>query len=178
MNNLLGQNGLSAEDWVVGKAEHLKVLLVEWMSRVDGPNRVYSDPRWNLNQGLGTVREVQLRRTWRKMSFWVSDRVLNFGSPVLVGDTYVRNEFLYVGRTRDGELNITGVEIAGTHASILSTDWTAGSTRTVKKNQHLRIRVTLSSPSDINPSDLSATLRITNSATGTFNVTIRGEQDM
>jgi hypothetical protein len=178
VNNLLGQNGLTAEGWVVGKAEHLKALLVEWMRRVDGPNRVYSDPRWDLNQGLGAVREVQLRRTWRRMSLWVSDRVLNFGSPALVGDRFVRNEYLYLGRTRDGELNITGVEIAGTHAPILSTDWTPGSTRSLKKNQHLRIRVTLSSPSYLYPSDLSAALRIANSATGTFDVTIRGEPDM
>ena len=108
---MLGRNGLSAEDWVVGKAEHLKVLMVEWMRRVDGPNRVYSNPRWDLNQGLGAIREVQLRRTWRNVSLWVSDRVLNFGSLVLVGDRFVRNEYLYVGRTRDGELNITDVEI-------------------------------------------------------------------
>ena len=48
VNNLLGLNGPSASHVTVGKAEHLKALLVEWMKRMDGDEKFYSDNKYHL----------------------------------------------------------------------------------------------------------------------------------
>jgi hypothetical protein len=71
MTNMLSR-GASASDAVVGKAEHLKALLVDYMIRLNGPG-YYSDRKYNNNEGRGDITEVHLRRTWRRVPFWVSD---------------------------------------------------------------------------------------------------------
>jgi len=114
MTNLLGMNGLErASDTEIAKAEHLKVLLEEWMLRNDGMERYYSDSKWDLRNGDGDVAVVRSRRTWRKLDFWISDRVLKFGTPILKENVYVRNEYLYVGRTSSGHMRIKEMHITG-----------------------------------------------------------------
>ena len=46
--NLMGLNGPSASHATIGKAEHLKALLVEWMRRRDGDEKYYSDSKCHL----------------------------------------------------------------------------------------------------------------------------------
>jgi hypothetical protein len=93
--NLLGSNKGGLPDLeVIGKAEHLKALLIEWMTRMDGPERLYSDRRFNLNEGRGDIEEVKNRRTWGKVRYWERDRELNFGSLAkLSKDSFMRHEY-------------------------------------------------------------------------------------
>ena len=68
-NLLLHPNGTTME--VVGKAEHLKCLLLEWMERMDGPGYYSGDPEWtdlvigpfsdNIAGSAGDIEEVQMR---------------------------------------------------------------------------------------------------------------------
>eukprot|EP00957_Ditylum_brightwellii_P169033 12866364-Ditylum_brightwellii.AAC.1 len=73
MENLVGDNGLSASEDVIGKAEHLKALTVEWMKRNDGEKKYFSDPAQNDGKGMGYIAEVDARRTWRQLPIWISD---------------------------------------------------------------------------------------------------------
>jgi hypothetical protein len=171
---------------VVGKAEHLKALLLEWMQRMDGPQKLYSSNEWDLHRGKGAIREIEFRRTWREADLWVSDRVLSFGPPVLVGGSdegggggggqrggvYLRNEYLYVGRTTPGELTVSDIAVVGPSAPMFTVEATANAT--LKQNQHVRIKVSLSSPEPVDSSRLKAALRIANSASGVHRVEIRG----
>lgn len=68
--NLLGRNGMSASEEVIGKAEHLRVLLLEWMNRVTGPKGYYTDKKYNLNVGLGDYDEIHKRMKWRRLDYW------------------------------------------------------------------------------------------------------------
>lgn len=179
MNNLLGDKGLQASDAVVGKAEHLKVLLVEWMVRMDGPKRLYSSKRWNLGEGRGDVREIQLRRTWRRVDFWASDQVLQFGPPATSGGkAWLRHEYLYVGRTMPGLLNVTDVVVTGPDAERFATDFEEGTPVGIRPNNPLRIRVTLRYGGDRPPSsNLRAGLLLYNSATTLHYVALSVESD-
>jgi len=50
INNLIGARGLSASLDVIGKAEHLRILLLEWMRRNDGgKNGYYSNSEYNVD---------------------------------------------------------------------------------------------------------------------------------
>jgi hypothetical protein len=180
---------------VVGKAEHLKVLLVEWMQRMDGPHQVYSSNRWDLGRGKGAIREIELRRTWREVDLWVSDAVLSFGPPVFVGrgaevekeeevvgggggeghrGAYLRNEYLYMGRTTPGVVHITDIRVVGPNASLFAVDATNA---TLSRNRHIRVKVSLSSVEPVDYSQLQATLQIANNANDVHHVEIRGETD-
>ena len=99
MNNLLGENAMTAADAVIAKAEHLKCLLLDWMTRFDGYLGYYSNPRNNYEEGSGDLMEIQNRRSWRDIDFWVSDTEVEFGSVRMSGSEYVRHEFLYLGTT-------------------------------------------------------------------------------
>jgi len=119
MENLVGRYAQSASLAVVGKAEHLKILLIEWMKRMDGPNKYYSDNKYNFGIGIGDVGEIRRRRNWRTVPFWISDMTeITFGPAVLIdGSNYVRNEYLYIGRTTEGTLAIRGVAMSGNDAA-------------------------------------------------------------
>lgn len=144
MHNLLGQRGNLANDDVIGKVEHLKALLVEWLMRKDGSNGYFSDPEYNMNIGDGDIEEIRNRRTWRHVDFWRSEGAIVLGTPALKDGKYVRREYLYVGRTKPGILVIRDVTIKGDDASFFTVDT---SQAVVKQNEHVRIKVSFSSAS-------------------------------
>jgi arylsulfatase A-like enzyme len=115
MNNLVGINGDSAGDGIIGKAEHLKALLIEWMQWMDGPKKLYSDPAYNL-EGAGDITEIKTRRKWRRLDIWVSDTSIRVGKPVHDGTRYIRNEYLYLGRTTAGVLTVDSIRLEGSDA--------------------------------------------------------------
>jgi len=91
--NLLGFRGSKASPIAVGKAEHLKILLMEWFRRNDGPKKVYTNSRYNINAKGSALVEVKKRRTWRKVDWWQSHSKLSFGRPVkMKNGEYKRNE--------------------------------------------------------------------------------------
>mmetsp|Transcript_11183 Transcript_11183/g.23556 ORF Transcript_11183/g.23556 Transcript_11183/m.23556 type:complete len:858 (-) Transcript_11183:609-3182(-) len=96
MNNLIGKNGDTAQDEVIGKAEHLKALLFKSLKESSHP----------------TADEVFRRRTWRSLSFWIGDSILNFRDTVV--GTGIRVEYLFLG-TPSGR--IVSVSLDGEHAS-------------------------------------------------------------
>lgn len=113
IHNLLGTNAMRASRLVIGKAEHLKCLLVEWMKRQNGNQNFYSDNRWNRGEGRGDITEVKHRRTWPMVNFWQSDHTLEFARASRYGDVFFRHEYLYIGRTTPGVLRITRASIKG-----------------------------------------------------------------
>lgn len=107
----------------IGKAEHLKVLLIEWMKRNDGSGQFYSRNRCKLDVGEGDIEEVRRRRTWRDVEFWLSEgKVLSFGAPSYKPelDLYQRNEYLYMGRTLAGVTNVTEISVVGPSAGLFT----------------------------------------------------------
>eukprot|EP00957_Ditylum_brightwellii_P204091 15337637-Ditylum_brightwellii.AAC.1 len=115
MNNMLQHNGTSASKDIVGKVEHLKALLIEWMKRINGSKGLYSKPVFNAGEGRGDIVEVVSRRTWKGLPIWVSDTDLQIGKPALIGSKYIRKEFFYIGRTTEGPINTEeheGVKVA------------------------------------------------------------------
>ena len=94
MNNLIGGNGDGASNEVIGKAEHLKALLVKYLKDADHP----------------LAQEMQMRRTWRKTLFW-SDTALDFRDTLADG---TRTEYLFVGTPAQTVVTLT---LEGEHAS-------------------------------------------------------------
>jgi Sulfatase len=151
---------------IIGKAEHLKILLLEFMQRNNGAGKYYSSPRYHLG-GRGDIKEVSLRRTWEKVNYWHSDGRLSFGPPALVGSVYVRNEYWYVGRTNTGSFQIQSVTVTGTHAANFRV---ASVRKTVLANQYVRIKVTFRSSTLLYWKSLRATMVVKNTATGTTRI--------
>jgi hypothetical protein len=164
--NMLGGKGDSASDEVIGKAEHLKALLIEWMQRMDGPQNVYSSPKYNLGEGAGDIQEIKKRRTWRAVPFWQSDTVLSFGPAVkTLRGTRVRNEFLYVGRTEGSKqaLDITSISVRGPHDRFFVVDATNG---TISGKGYMRIRVTMVLPSNFKAVGVNAWVTLNTTTAG------------
>lgn len=156
LTNMLGDKGDSASDEVIGKAEHLKALLIEWMQRMDGPYSVYSNPKYNLGEGAGDIQEIKKRRTWRAVPYWQSDPVLSFGPAVkTLRGTRVRNEFLYVGRTLSSQqaLDISGIAVRGPQGRFFAVDKTNA---TIAGKGYTRIRVSMVLPSNFKTSGVKA----------------------
>lgn len=144
--NLLGRNkGGSLTLEVIGKAEHLKALLIEWMARMDGAANFYSDRRFNLNEGQGDIEEVRNRRIWGKVQYWESDRVLSFGPLANVTkDSFVRHEYFYVGKSDPSgdSLRISNIRVTGSDSKYFAVDRKEGEV----SDGYIRIRVTLTTP--------------------------------
>lgn len=98
---------------IVGKAEHLKALLIDWMIRMDGNEKYYSDPKWNAGEGRGDIEEIRLRRKWKSVDFWVSDRNVSVGPLVRENGRYRKNLWIYFGSTTPGNLTIESITIQG-----------------------------------------------------------------
>ena len=108
MNNLVGPNGMTADEVVLGKAEHMKALLVEYLNELDSP----------------FAGEVRNRRQWRLVPFWVGDLTLEFRKPLPDG---TRKEKLYIGSSSGtGNVTVTDVMVEGPGAAYFSIDWTWG----------------------------------------------------
>jgi len=174
VNNLVGNNGMTASKAVIGKAEHLKILLIEWMQRMDGGAAgYYSNPVYNANEGSGDIAEVNSRRKWKTLSLWFSDTKLDFGRLVWTGSAYERNEYLYMGRATSGTAKITSISVKGADASYFSVDTTSG---VLNQNDYLKVKVTFSSPAKVSIDDLDAYIEISNNIRdhGTTNIQLGG----
>jgi len=164
MNNLLGVKGSRASEAVIGKVEQLKILLLEWMRRHDTNMGFYSNKKYNLGQGMGDIAEIKGRRTWRKLDFWLSDRMLTFGNPVFSNGRWRRREYIYIGRTTPGKVSIRDISIRGPDAGYFKIYQKRA---VLKQNQYLRIQVTFSTQEkDVNINSLNAWLQIVTDAKG------------
>ena len=173
MNNLLGVNGDNASLATIGKAEHLKILLMEWMQRNDGPHGYYSDRKYNGLEGNGDIAEVRGRRTWRTVDYWQSDTEVLFGKPVrLPSGEYVRNEYFYVGRTSSnaGKLRIFQISVQGPDAGCFRVDQTAKVL--IDEGEHIRIKISFTAQEPISIQTLDAYIEIHNNVNGIKRVNI------
>lgn len=85
MNNLIGLNGNTASDSVVGKAEHLKAMLVRYLKTSQHP----------------ATQDVKMRRTWRDMKYWCGDSLVDFSTD------RIGTKYLYVGAPVGTSISIT-----------------------------------------------------------------------
>jgi len=148
MNNLVGKRGKTASLNVIGKAEHLKLLLLEYMFRENGGGKGYYSEE---------IEHLENRRTWRRVPFWKSTAELEFHSPVpFETGMYAQNEFFYVGstvslgntggnETYPNALVISNITITGTDSSNFKMDKATQQSYVVKENQHLVLKVSYSS---------------------------------
>jgi len=143
MRNLLA---IKPTDAIIGKAEHLKILLVEWLKRNDGgEKRYYSDNKYNLGVGEGDIAEIKSRRTWKTTDFWCSHALLTFGSPALIGNkVYRRNEYLYVGRTSAGSFVLADISVEGPDAHHFAVEFDR-SQRIIRQDGYVRVKVSYAS---------------------------------
>jgi hypothetical protein len=144
---------------VIGKAEGLKVMLIEWMRRHDTAYRYYSDKKYSYNRTRGDIQEVTARRTWKEVPFWISDMSIQFSTPSKTtqqGD-YRRNEYFYIGRTLSGVLALQSITVRGLNASYFSVSPTSGK---IGRYQSLRIKVSYYSAGERNLTQVSAYLDI------------------
>uniref|UniRef100_A0A7S4VEZ2 Sulfatase N-terminal domain-containing protein n=1 Tax=Ditylum brightwellii TaxID=49249 RepID=A0A7S4VEZ2_9STRA len=160
MNNMLQHNGTSASKDIVGKVEHLKALLIEWMKRMNGSKGLYSKPVFNAGEGRGDIVEVVSRRTWKGFPIWVSDTELQIGKPALIGSKYIRKEFFYIGRTTEGILEVYNISVEGkdSHLIILN-GFFAGP---INAEEHERVKVAFKGRLD-DLDILDAQIRVTHS---------------
>nr|MCU0608667.1 sulfatase-like hydrolase/transferase [Chitinispirillaceae bacterium] len=108
VSNLVGLNGLTASNAVIGKAEHLKALLAEYLTKMNHP----------------AMTEIKNRRKWKTVDLWVSDTLIDFGT-ITRGKT--KAESLYLGRTITGSVAISGMTLSGPGAANYKLSWTSGS---------------------------------------------------
>ena len=88
LNNLIGLNGNTASDAVIGKAEHLKAMLVKYLMDANHP----------------AATAVLERRTWKRLTFWVESSSIAFRDVLADG---TRTEYLYLGTTAGEVISIS-----------------------------------------------------------------------
>jgi hypothetical protein len=88
LNNLIGLNGNTAPDSVIGKAEHLKAMLVKYLMDANHP----------------AATAVLERRTWKRLAFWVESSSIAFRDVLADG---TRTEYLYLGTTAGEVISIS-----------------------------------------------------------------------
>jgi arylsulfatase A-like enzyme len=160
MNNLLRTAPTSSV--VIGKAEHLRILLVEWLRRHDTDLHVYTSNYYHGGEGRGDVAEVSDRRTWTRLSYWLSDARLGFGIPAKVSETeYRRHEFLYVGGSQAIVSNVTVEGPNATYFSAFAQAYRIGSTT---PTSYVRIQVRFAAAAQVNMSSLLAYVVVRNGA--------------
>jgi len=123
--NFVGRrSAFTTNTTVFGKAEHMRILLVEWMIRMDGENneQYYSSPQSNAGQGRGDIVEISLRQPWERLPIWVSDADLLFAEASWNGTHYVRNEYLYIGTRTPGTLTIDSIVSTGSSGFSFETE--------------------------------------------------------
>ncbi len=162
MNNLIGKKGRSADKKTICKAEYLRALLLEWMERMDGEEKNFSDPKYNNGKGDGDIAEIRKRTKWKKLPAWVSHTSLKIGQAVkLPGKgAFIRNEYLYIGRSLPGELSVKKITIHGPDAAKISlSEFKQGR---IPAGENRRIKLTFKSNAPLS-APLQAELRIEHS---------------
>jgi Sulfatase len=180
LDNVLLRGDDELDDEAIGKAEHLKALLIEWLVRNDKDDRIYSDPSYELDEGLGDIREVTLRRTWPLVEYWQSDSKLRFGSPSLLDkkprQSYVRNEYFYVGRSLplsekgNASLVLETVSVEGSDGAYFRLN--ASRPRLPPSGGSIRIQVAFESLDRIDDRPLDARLVIQTNVRGRVDIPI------
>jgi len=142
LHNLVGRNGMTANSEVIGKAEHLKLLLVEYLVSNNGGSKGYYS---------NEIGPMQNRRNWKKLPFWRGDAKIEFHSPVCVDSgPCMQNEFLYVGSSAEPSnanvqtLVISNITISGKDATHFKIDKARLSSYPVPEGKHLTLKVTYS----------------------------------
>ncbi|KAG7371623.1 molybdenum cofactor biosynthesis protein C [Nitzschia inconspicua] len=72
MNSILGFNAMNATDATIIQAEHMRCLLLDWMTRLDGTVVYYSDPATNYGQSNGDISKIRDRQSWKAVGVWTS----------------------------------------------------------------------------------------------------------
>jgi len=101
---------------------------------------------------------------------WVSDTLLNFGRPVLTNTGYRRNEYLYIGRSTNGILDLKNIRIEGPHQRFFSVSRTSAK---IKKDNYIQLKVSFFSENPVPFQKFSARIVITNNVNGITRVEIR-----
>jgi hypothetical protein len=102
--NLLHESGSTASDEVIGKAEHLKLLLLQYLGRTGHPD----------------LDEMAQRRTWRPLTLWIGDEVMRFRHLLLDG---TRTEWLHLGSTTQSVVPVKDVVVEGPGAERFEVEW-------------------------------------------------------
>ena len=173
MKNLLGSRGNRASIYTVSRAEYLKVLLIEYLELHDGEDRVYSDPKYFYEMTRGDLAEVIDRSTWRKVPLWVSHwETMKFGRPSYSENQnkYIRNEFLYLGRTLRGKVEIESISIDGKDAALFTVD---GNSFALRKDDYRRLKVTYENDDDVDWGQIEAQLHVNVTGTGILSLDLR-----
>ena len=168
-NNLLDTTLMS--QYLVGKAEHLKILLGEWMARNNGGAAgYYSNPKYNLNVGRGDIVEIRNRRTWRRVDQWQSDTPIELNQPVFVNGKWRSNAWLYIGRTTQGDLVVRSVSVEGSGQAYFTLGKTSGR---ILSGGYMRVRISFASTIKVDPSTMKARIIIDSSVDSRRVVPIR-----
>jgi len=134
INNLIGRKGMTAKKDVIGKAEHLNLLLDQFLVRTGHP--------------AADIQRLR-KKGWRSLNFWLSDSTISFRTVLSDGS---RKEWLYLGCAVDGGgVEVTNIAIEGPYAERFQIDWTNGK---IAGNEHRRIGITYTEP----PKDVCASL--------------------
>ncbi|GKZ00527.1 hypothetical protein MPSEU_001005100 [Mayamaea pseudoterrestris] len=153
-NNLLGgQDSQALTSRQIGKVEHLKALLLDWMKRVDGEQFFFSKP---AGGGPNEIQGVTARRTWPKADFWVSDDVLFFGKSVLARGQYISNEYLYIGRTNPGILRLIDISVQGRDSIFFKLSVNSA---VIESDNYLRLQVSFTSSERLASIDARVVIR-------------------
>lgn len=162
LHNKLGRNAGAVTDEVIGRCEHMKILLLEWLERNDHEEGYYSDPAHLQHLTSGDIAEVTKRRTWRTVDFWQSTHeTLHFhAEPAYIDGKYLRNEYLYVGRTTPGPFKVS-VSVVGEDRNLFNVKrhWLFRNNG-VDDAQYSRIQVSYSNPNKIDLSKIDARIVI------------------
>lgn len=166
MKNLLNESAVSSA--VIGKAEHLKILLLEFLQAHNGNARYFSSNKYHLGEGKGDIQEIRNRRTWKLVKLWQSDQRLSFGTPSMMQNSFRRAEYLYFGSTTRISMGIQSVHIQGPDAKYFSCV-------AQQLNGYWRVRVLFSSTAPLQISSLNATVVVKTNVTGYVRIPIVGE---
>jgi hypothetical protein len=162
MSNLLGLNGMTAANSTIIQAEHMRCLLLDWMSRLDGPVGYYSDPEANYGQGNGDISEIRDRQSWTAIGFWTSagdTGVLEMGKVSWTGEAFVRHDWLYMGtRIFEQTIEVSSMMFTGQDANLFSVD--ASTPLEFGHKACVPIRISFSSSTSLSSTPVDASLVI------------------
>ena len=152
----------------VGKAEHLKCLLLEWLYRRDGSVGWFSDPTHN-SLGRGDILEIMDRRSWPTVDQWFSDSTLTLPPPVFVQGKWRSNVYLYTGRTTAGALRIHDVQVTGNGSEYATV---SDQQAILWRNEYGSIRIAFASSTAMDMRDLDLQVTVMSNVYSRYSIPI------
>jgi hypothetical protein len=143
VSNVLDQ-GASLSPTMVGKAEHLKCLLLEWMARNDGGQHQY--------YSQADIPGISARRTWKTLPQWQSDVQIQLDAPVFVDGLWRTSAWLFIGRTQPGVLIVNSISLTGVGSDLFTLSRSRGR---IRGTGYMSIQISLASAAVIDPSTLA-----------------------